>query len=173
MWFSDRSVAPRPPPGVKQGPGMTAATPCCHTQFTPVTCDRLFVQCASWTRRCALGASPRYSSQSDTPPSFHLRLHLRRRRNRTARGRRRRRSPATVTEATPFPNNPPKPQPRRRPASRSDPSPVARLPRSSARSPARPVAPCRAVPCRRSAPGRTLGPPPPLSRRTVSSLDAG
>ncbi|CAK6962502.1 Hypothetical predicted protein [Scomber scombrus] len=47
------------------------ATPCCHTQLIPVLCGQLAVQCASWTRRCALGAPLLCSSESTPrPPSL-------------------------------------------------------------------------------------------------------
>lgn len=88
---------------------MTGATPCCHTQLTPVmwpfgsAVRVLDTALRSW-RSAALLVS------KHTPPSLHLHLHLSQRRNRTTTGGGG--EDDTVCDCnrgTPFPARPPPP----------------------------------------------------------------
>lgn len=99
---------------------MTGATPCCHTQLTPVMWSFgsavrvLDTALRSW-RSAALFVS------KHTPPSLHLHLHLSQRRNRTTRGGGGGEDDTVCdcNRGTPFPARPPS---ARRSASRTDPS---------------------------------------------------
>lgn len=123
-------------------------------------CVQLAVQCASWTRRCALGAPPLCSSESSLRPpstSIYLHLHLSQRRNRTTRGER---ISVRVIVTEPLRSSQTSLLSRRR-LSSIGPGGASR---SSARPPA---APLRSAP-RRAGQLRSLSP-----RRAVNSQEAG
>lgn len=111
-------------PGVKPGP-RAKVWPVPHLVAIPSwlpSCGRLVVQCASWTRRCALGAPPLCSSQSTLrPPSTSISTSASAETAPPQEEEERTTQSVIVTEARRSqPDLPPPPHSARRPASRTD-----------------------------------------------------